>query len=211
MTSIQLFWAGLAVALVYLPMAEAAPSWPRSGLKTLPLIAFAGAAWLAGGPGLLVAALVFSALGDFALSREGRAAFLYGLAAFALAHLLQVLVFTGVAARPLWDAFALAPLLAVFLLGVGLSAEIWLVPHVGGLRWPVRIYVGLITAMGIAALTVGSALLALGVGLFIGSDILLAWRLFRMTETDPLHEPMGWAVWLFYVVGQALIVTVIVG
>ncbi len=211
MTSILLFWAALAVALAYLPMADEPPSWPRTGVKTLPLLGFALAAQLAGAPAFLVAALVFSALGDFALSRHGRAAFLYGLAAFALAHLLYAWVFSAQAQAPLWEAFTLSPLLAVFLLGVGLSAEIWLIPHVGALRWPVRGYIVVITAMGLAALTVPAATLALGAGLFIASDILLALRLFRMSETDPLHGTLGGLVWIFYITGQALIVTVTAG
>lgn len=211
MSAIHLIWAGLAVALVYLPMSDEPPSWPRTGLKTLPLLAFALASHLAGGPALLTAALLFSALGDFALSRRGEAAFLYGLAAFALAHLLYVLVFLGASGQPLWAAFALSPMLAVFLLGVGLSAEIWLVPYVGRLRWPVRAYVVVIIAMGLAALTLASPPLALGAGLFIASDILLALRLFRMGETSPLNGAVGWSVWIFYVLAQALIVTVIAG
>ena len=211
MASISVFWLGLAVALIYLPMSDDPPSWSRTGVKSLPLLAFSVAAYLAGGPVLLVGALALSAIGDFGLSRHGRAAFLYGLAAFALAHLLYILLFGETSGRPLLEAFSAAPLLAVFLVGVGLSAEIWLVPHVGGLRWPVRVYVVLITGMGLAALTVPVAALALGVGLFIASDILLALRMFRMSETDPLHGPLGWAVWIFYVAGQALIVTVISG
>lgn len=211
MAAIHLIWAGLAVALLYLPMSDDPPSWRRSGMKTLPLLAFAAAAYLTGAPAFLTAALLFSALGDFALSRRGEAAFLYGLAAFALAHLLFALVFIRASGHPLWDAFTIAPLLGVFLLGVGLSSEIWLVPHVGRLRWPVRAYVVVIVAMGLAALTLSSAALALAAGLFIASDILLALRLFRMSDADPLQGAAGWLVWLFYIAAQALFVTVIAG
>lgn len=207
MTSLHLVWMGFALALIYLPMTDEAPSWPRSGIKTLPLAAFALAAQMAGAPAVLVFGLALSAVGDLALSRPGQGAFLAGLVAFATAHLLYIFAFSGLSENNPWDAFRLAPLLAVFLLGVGLSMELWLVPYVGALRWPVRGYVVLIIGMGLAALAVPMPLLALGAGLFIASDILLALERFRMSETDPLHGPVGWLVWIFYVVGQALIVS----
>lgn len=211
MTAHLAFWTGLVLALAYLPWAAAPATWPRSALKTAPLLAFALAAEGAGAPPLLVAALLFSAAGDFALSRQGRVAFLYGLAAFALAHLLYVLVFTGLSLRPPWEAFALSPVLAAGLVGFGLSAELWLTPHVGRLAWPVRIYLALIVAMGLSALTLPLGLLALGAGLFIASDTVLALRLFRMKEQDPRRRTASWSVWVLYIVGQALIGVAVVG
>jgi len=211
MTSHPVFWAGLALALAYLPLAAASNTWPRSALKTAPLLAFALASQAVDAPPLFTAALLFSAAGDFALSRQGRAAFLYGLAAFALAHLLYVLVFTGLSQRPPWEAFALSPILAAVLVGFGLSAELWLTPHVGRLAWPVRIYVALIVAMGLAALAQPLGLLAVGAGLFIASDCVLALRMFRMNAGDPRRRAASWAVWVLYIVGQALIVAAVAG
>ncbi len=211
MTFHPAFWAGIALAIVYLRWLPAPISWPRSALKTAPLLAFALAAERVGAPPLFTAALLFSAAGDFALSRRGDAAFLYGLAAFALAHLLYVLVFTAMSQRPPWEAFALNPLLAAGLVAFGLSAELWLTPHVGRLAWPVRIYVALIVAMGLAVLTQPLGLLALGAALFIASDALLAVRLFRLREADARAAAARWLVWGLYVAGQALILAVVAG
>lgn len=207
MTATFLLWAGIAAALVYLPMSDMASGWPRSLVKTMPLVAFSFAAWHAGASALLVAALSLSAFGDFALSRRGESAFLSGLAAFALAHLAYVLLFLGHSGQPLWAAFTLAPLLAAFLVAVTLSSELWLAPRAAGLAWPVRAYVVVITGMGLAALTLPIGEITLGAGLFIASDVLLALQLFRMGEDNPLVSPTGWAVWGLYVTGQALILS----
>ncbi|OIP82628.1 MAG: hypothetical protein AUK37_08800 [Rhodobacterales bacterium CG2_30_65_12] len=200
-----LFWFGLAVALAYLPMTQRAVSWPRTAAKTAPLLAFSLAALIGGGAPWLAAGLFFSAVGDLALSRRAQAAFLYGLSAFALAHLLYIRLFLADSGTPLWGAFAAQPPLALALVVVGLSAELWLVPHVGGLRWPVRLYVLTITLMGLAALTLPLGLITLGAGLFIASDTMLAVQIFRLGEDHPRARPLGRGVWGAYVAGQALI------
>ncbi len=197
---------GLLAALAYLALANRAPSPLRSVLKTAPLLLFAAAMYASRAPALLVAALLLSALGDGALSREGRAAFLYGLAAFALAHLVYVLLFLGLGATALWEAFAIAPLAALVMLALAFSTELWLAPHAGGLRWPVRLYVALITAMGWAALSTGNGLLIAGAVLFILSDFILALRMFRLAPASTLALWAGWGVWLSYIAGQLLIV-----
>ena len=199
--------AGLAAAAAYLPLAGKPPGVTRSVLKTLPLTAFAMAAFVTGGSPFLVAAFALSALGDLALSRDGRAAFLYGLSAFGLAHLLFVLTFLGVSGLPVWEAFVTAPLLAAALILLALSTEVWLAPHTGALRWPVRAYVVLITAMGLACLTLpdGLAMARLGVLLFIASDLILSVRLFRLPDTHAAALPASRTLWGLYIAGQALI------
>lgn len=199
--------AGLVAATVYLPLAGRKGNWSTGVLKTLPVALFALASLLAGGPVALTAALMLSAVGDLALSRSGRAAFLYGLAAFALAHVMLILCFQMLGDRPLWEAFALNPLAALALVLLALSTELWLAPHTGRLAWPVRGYVGLITAMGLAALTLPFALwpVTLGAGLFLLSDLILALRLFRMREDAPLAPLASRLLWAFYIAGQALI------
>ena len=197
------------VALAYFPFANRAPSPLRSLLKTAPLLLFAAAMYAAHAPPLLTAALFLSALGDFALSREGRAAFLYGLSAFALAHLTYVVLFLGLSHDYLWASLATAPLIAIAMLLLAVSTEFWLAPHTGALRWPVRAYVGLITAMGLAALTLGDPLLVTGAALFILSDFILALRMFRMTPDVARAAWAGWGVWTFYIAGQFLIMAAI--
>lgn len=205
MTPTYLLWIGIAIALIYLPMSNNTPSWARSLAKTAPLLVFALAAWLARAPDLLLLGFVLSALGDYALSRRGDGAFLYGLAAFAVAQVVYLALFLGLSGRPIWSAFSVAPVLAVFLAGIALSTELWLVPHVHRLRWPVRVYVTAISGMGFAALTVPLGEITLGAALLIASDLLLALQLFRMGEDNPLVGPAGWVVWGTYITGQALV------
>lgn len=197
--------AGLLVALLYVPLTSRAPSWSRSIIKTIPLLLFALSAWLGGGSAYLVAGLFLSALGDFGLSRDGDAPFLYGLSAFALAHLLYILHFLGLSGAPIFEAFSTATIPALILVGLMISTELWLAPHTGALRWPVRIYVAIIGVMGIAALALPFGLLVVGAELFILSDVILAISLFRMSSTDPRRFVTGYAVWGGYIAGQALI------
>ncbi len=207
MTPAVAFWIGLAVAVVYFPMSDGPKSWPRSVVKSVPLLAFAAAAWGSGASLWLVAGLVLSALGDFALSRRGDFAFLSGLGAFALVHVAYAIAFLDLSGRPLWDAFLLAPVLALFLIGVTGSTEIWLAPHTNGLRWPIRVYAMAITLMGLAALTLPIGQVTLGMTLFVASDVLIAMQLFRMGEDNPLVGRTSWLIWGLYIAAQALILT----
>lgn len=202
-----LTWAGLLAAMIYLPLSEDEPNWPRSVVKTLPLLLFAYAAWVSGREAFLITGLFLSALGDMALSRRGEAAFMFGLAAFALAHLLYILHFLVLADAPLWEAFVINPAMAVFLVAYGVLAEVWLVPYTGHLKLAVRVYILLITLMGIAALAMPIGLAFVGAAFFIASDTLLALQMFRMSDEDPMMGRIGWAVWISYVAGQAMIMT----
>ena len=94
------------------------------------------------------------------------------MAAFSLTHVLYTLLFTAISGAPLWAAFAEAPLFAVPLVGLAISAEIWLLPHTGTPRWPVRVYVALITAMMLSALTLPAIFVVatLGAAAFVASD-----------------------------------------
>ena len=198
---------GILIALAYLPLRQTGHPWLRSLIKTVPLLSFACAAAIANAPAFLTVALLLSAVGDFALSRPGRQAFLYGLSAFALAHVLFALLFVGLSGQALWTAFAVAPFLAITMLIVGFSTEIWLAPLTGSLRWPVRAYIVLIGAMMLAALTLPESwrLVTLGSALFVLSDLILSIRMFRLKETGPWAASAGWAVWVFYIAGQGLI------
>lgn len=202
-----LFGAGLMGAAIYGAMIPAGISGVRSLFKTAPLVLFSLAAWQASAPAFLTAALVFSALGDLALSRAGRASFLFGLSSFALAHILYCLAFLGQSGLPLWDAFTAHPLGAVALLALALSTEMWLAPHTSTLRWPVRAYVAIISLMMLSVLTLPAtfAIATLGAALFVLSDMILSLRLFRMVDSSVRAVWASRAVWFFYIFGQSLI------
>ena len=208
-----LFSAGLLVAAVYLPFANRAPGAVRSTLKTAPLALFCLCAAGIGASPYLTLALLFSALGDFALSRSGRKMFLWGLAAFTLSHVFYVLFFLAESGAPLWAAFITAPILASLLLAFAFSSELWLSPFAGALRWPLRLYTVLITLMMLAALTTWpiNNWFAVGGGLFLASDVVLAVQIFRMIDGTKTFAVVRIAIWLAYISGQALILWGAVG
>ena len=196
--------AGIVIAIAYLPMTDRPNSLLRSIWKTIPVAALALAAWVAGGPAFLVAALFLSALGDWALSRDGEAAFLYGLSAFALSHLVYILHILGISGLMLWEGFAQIPPAAIVLLAITLSTEMWLIPHAGAMKWPVRAYVLIILTMGLSALTLPWALwpAILGAGLFTLSDLILSIELFRLGSDHRLTPVASKAVWITYIGAQ---------
>jgi len=196
---------GLVMAVIYLPFSAQGVSWHRTVIKTLPLLSFVHVAFWGGGGVFLVSGLFLSALGDFALSREERGAFLYGLSAFALAHLAYILHFTELSDVPIWEAFVQAPVAAIGLVALMASSEVWLVPFTDTMRLPVRLYVLVIGAMGLAALSLPFGLAVLGAALFILSDLILALQLFRMPHTHPHHKLAGYAIWFLYIAGQGLL------
>ncbi len=197
--------AGLVVALVYLAWVTGPTSALRSGLKTLPLVLFTIAAWRTGAPAPLILALALSAAGDLALSRPGERAFLAGLVAFALAHIAYVALFWGLSQAPPWAAFSRAPVAALAMLGLAGSTELWLAPHTGALRWPVRAYVAVIAVMGLAALGLGDPAILIGAGLFVASDVILALVIFRMRPGTARTHLASRLLWGLYIGGQFLI------
>jgi uncharacterized membrane protein YhhN len=200
---------GLAAALIYAAgFCYRGPSWPRTVVKAVPLLAFAVAAQVNFANPLIVAALALSALGDIALSRAGDRAFLAGLVAFAGAHLAYALMFSGLLYGEDPARLLDVPLLpAAALVILASSTEFWLAPHAGALRGPVRIYVLLITLMGLTALSLpdGREIAVIGAFAFILSDFVLALQLFRMSSASRWQVPASVALWLLYVGGQAAI------
>ncbi|PID36751.1 MAG: hypothetical protein CR993_03745 [Rhodobacterales bacterium] len=195
--------AGFFAAIGYLFIIRQPQSAMKSAVKTAPLVIFSLLAALEGGPAFLVAGLFLSALGDLALSRPGQSMFLYGLSAFALAHLCYVFTFAAGAPDALF-VFAQAPVLAILLVALAVSTELWLIPYAKGLGWPVRAYVWIITAMGLTAAAHPAFLVTAGAVSFIFSDMLLGLREFRFAGLEKRERFDVW-VWVFYILGQMMI------
>lgn len=189
---------GLAAALVYaLAYCYRGPSTAKTAVKAVPMLSFAAAGALTFANPLIVLALILSAIGDIALSRDGERAFLVGLVGFALAHLVYVLHFWGLS-----GGFHLS-LSALAVMIFAASTEVWLIPHTAAMRWPVRIYVLLISLMALTALGLPAMPLAMiGAFAFLTSDTILALQLFRMSETSRLQVPASVLLWVLYVGGQ---------
>ncbi|RRH78490.1 lysoplasmalogenase [Falsigemmobacter faecalis] len=197
---------GTGFALVYWLKgrgAEGEKGLPLVVAKTASTACLALAGLLAGINPFLTAGLAFGALGDFALTQRGQRAFLAGLVAFAIGHLLYIPGFLSTFGPPVAP-----PLWAVALLPLFLSTFYWLLPHAGALRLPVMGYAAIICLMTLAALCAPAegprGLLWPGVLLFVASDVILALRLFRL-KAPRARQIASLALWPLYFAGQGLI------
>lgn len=143
---------------------------------------------------ILLAGLALSFLGDVFLIGETQTAFLAGLAAFLLAHLVYVSAFvvSGVSIR--WMLVTAVP-----IVGIAIVVGLWLAPHIAPyLALPVRVYIIVISAMVIAAFGTrgkgGSVLILAGALLFFLSDLSVA--ALRLIQTD--FPTYIWGLPLYY-------------
>lgn len=128
--------------------------------------------------GLMLLALVLSAIGDVCLLSERQRAFMAGLGFFLLAHLVFSVAFT---LAPLQAGALVAAAAAMTLVG-GFSLR-WLWPHLSAaFKWPVLAYIVAIMLMCALALTFGAVtghwLPAAGALLFAASDLAVARQAF---------------------------------
>ncbi|TKZ21608.1 lysoplasmalogenase [Shimia litoralis] len=193
---------GVSFALVYVVgFCYRGPSMVKTLVKAVPLLSFAAAVGVTFGHPLIILALVSSAIGDIALSRSSDKPFLVGLISFAIAHVFYIVHFWGLSGG-LDGALAL-PVAAAALVIFALSTEVWLGPFTDEMRWPVRVYVVLITVMGLTALGLNGMPLAMfGAFAFLMSDTLLSIQLFRMSDHSVWQVPTSVVLWLLYAGGQ---------
>lgn len=194
-------------ALSYAMMLDMPPSWRRTVAKTLSVLLLGLVAFLSGGPGLLVAALLLSAAGDAFLAQKGERAFLAGLASFLAAHIAYIVLFaglgdgiTGISSD--WWRMALVP---VLLIAVAITVlRLW--PALPGeMRIPVAAYVVAILMMGLAALTMPSVVIITGAVAFMASDTILAFETFVLAPESPHRRWTGRTLWALYYAAQILI------
>ena len=202
----------VGAACLYLVLRGTEPVWRRTLLKTASIALLAFLAMIAGGPFLLVAALLICAVGDALLAQEGEQFFLGGLVAFLLGHLVYIALFLAVAAglgigmatllaEP-WRAFLV---LAAFVATGALALR--LLPAIGeDLRLPVIAYAVAILAMLAAAATLPLPMVVAGATLFFVSDAILAAERFLLEDDSLPKVVAGPAVWVLYYLGQMAIV-----
>ncbi len=199
-----------ALAYELTPKDVSNPRWTITAIKGTAVGALALWALLYLPNPLITAGLLLGAIGDIALTRPGQRAFLIGMAAFALGHLAYAAAFLPHLAAPNPRQTAILVALALLLA----STEIWLTPHTGALRNPIRGYVAVIGLMAISAtvLLPGPAResIQLGALLFVLSDLLLALRLFR-AHTPRSKSLLSLTLWPAYWLGQALILLGAIG
>jgi uncharacterized membrane protein YhhN len=194
-------------AFLYLVLVGEPSSWRRTFAKTASTGLLGGLVLVENGPPLLAAALFLSALGDLLLAEDGDRAFLAGLGAFLVAHLVYVVLFALAGGGPsiLWgDPVRLAAGIAMVLLSLATVAR--LMPALPpGLSAPVAAYGIAILAMGLTALTLPAPAVLVGAILFMASDALLAAGRFLLAVDSPRQALVRPAVWSLYYLGQAAI------
>ncbi len=181
---------------------------PVSGLRTLikagAVASIAAVSLVLGGPWLLTLPLLLSAAGDAFMAGEPKRWLPFGLAAFLLAHLLYVALFAhnnlrlGVLLEfPRW-----ALVLGVVAAAIAVLRALW--GGLGRMREAVVIYVAVIVMMVAMAFTLpwSRSAAMIGAVLFMISDAILAFRLFRGGGPNITADL---AVWWFYWAAQALI------
>jgi uncharacterized membrane protein YhhN len=126
----------------------------------------------------LLTGLIFCLVGDVCLALPQKKAFMGGLVAFLVGHVLYLFGFGSLS--PISDWFS--PGLFI-LVGISVSIFFWLRPHLKSMLIPVLIYILVITLMAIGALAVfwkssihgsGKALILAGALCFYISDIFVA-------------------------------------
>ncbi|MCC6787376.1 MAG: lysoplasmalogenase, partial [Hyphomonadaceae bacterium] len=148
-----------------------------------------------------------SALGDFFLAFKSKWTLPLGIAAFLLAQLAYVLIFTAIwffsgdnsPLTPRYIAMGAVIVTAIVFL-------VWMAPRLGWMALAVVPYALAITGMGVAAMWLPWAGWPAIVGalLFLSSDFVLAAELFRLPpDARQITAPV---VWWTYAAAQALIV-----
>lgn len=187
---------------------------PLTMVLAIVFVAFYGRYTRLGGPyslqnrlrGILIAALVFSALGDVLLMLPGNF-FIPGLLAFLIAHLCFIALFRQTTSAARWFPNRVA-LLCTLLAGAAMFAYV-----APGLRDPVlkaavAVYALVISLMAAQAIgrasvlrTEGALCVAVGAGIFMLSDSLIAINRF----VQPIEMSALWVLGTYYT-AQVLIV-----
>ena len=199
-------------ALLYALLLPQPVSWRRTAAKTLSTALLALIAFHAGGPWLLVIALVLCVLGDFFLAHDGPKPFLAGLVSFLAAHLVYVALFAThdpqalsalpVVLLPFWAALTV---ITVCSLWAGFMASILVPALEREMKAPVVAYMLAILAMVVTAALWQPVLAVIGAIAFLASDSMLAMARFVMDADDRRQRPAGLFVWLSYYAAKVMI------
>ena len=177
----------------------------RAAWKTLPVLLLALYVLLLGQSPLLVAALLFGALGDAFLAYDGKPAFLRGLVAFLFGHFCYAALLYPQSDLSLFIEEWWRPATGLFLAAFTLA----ILPHIwrpaGSAAPALALYVLVFFAVALFSLSVRNPLVFVGMALFIVSDIILVLRKFTLPDTPALHMIASNLVWATYYPGQLLL------
>lgn len=182
--------AGLAALVYGLVFLQRSPSLPRTLLKAAGATCLALAARFSDAPNLLALAFGLCAVGDALLAGEPKRWLPAGIIVFLIAHLAFIALFLEIGSVPLLTQalWRVAGAMAVAVACVGLLVFLW--PKLGTFRAAGTAYAAALLATVVSALTlpVGFHWAIAGAFAFLGSDAILAVRLFR-------HEARPSALW----------------
>lgn len=196
-----------AAAVLYLIIVNQRPTPLRSVVKTMAVGFLAALSFIEGGPVLLFAALLLSAVSDASLSRDGEAMFLGGLASFLAAHLAYVGLFLGQGggiARLSDDSWRIGVAAAIAVAALVVMALVWRRVR-PTLALPMLAYTLAAVAMSAAALTLDRPWLIIGAVMFLASDALLVTERFLLSAVSPHRAWLRQLVWILYYLAQATI------
>ncbi|EKF61447.1 YhhN-like protein [Agrobacterium albertimagni AOL15] len=204
-TATGILWLSVALGTSYLWILPREKTVFRAVWKTLPVLLLALYAHLVGAHPLLVAALVFGALGDLSLAFEGDRAFVGGVAAFLSAHiayvaLLAALTDLDIAFAEPWRVIAGA---LVAILTFGVLMRIW--KPAGRLAVPIAVYVFLFMVLVWLTLGLANPFAFVGAALFILSDIVLTIRKYWTGPDHPIDGMAAYFVWVTYYAAQVIL------
>ncbi|MCH8862793.1 MAG: lysoplasmalogenase [Proteobacteria bacterium] len=161
---------------------------------------------------LLAVALGFGTVGDVFLAGNSERAFMWGLSAFLIGHLLYIWLIWP--ARLSWPDVSATRRTAVGLvMGAGILQGWYLLPYTRELALPVTLYTAILMAMTLLAIAsryplrlAGLPAVGLGAILFFFSDLVLGLSLF----SPDIDVPRG-LNWSLYYPGQLLLAVGLVG
>ena len=212
---IEVQFATLAVSgllgIGYLRYVSDTPGTLRTVCKILPILLLAFYAATAGGPALLVLALLLSALGDAFLAYEGDVPLLGGLSSFLLAHVAYIALFLSTADPGLLTLEPWRWLAAVAVIALGLGMALRLRRPVGNLVLPVMAYITVIVAMAVTALMLEDATIFVGAIIFMLSDTALALRIFVFSPDSRIASMAAIFVWASYYTAQLVLTLALIG
>lgn len=171
----------------------------KTFFKTVPVALLAVALAFAQADWIIVMAFGFCAVGDCLLERNEENGFIYGLGAFAVAHLSFTIFFATHSVMFYWGWGAIFLAYTIALLS-------FVLPNTGELKIPVLFYglmIGLMAAWGFSYSQ--SWMLRAGILLFIFSDSLIGIHYFSPPKSRTLGRFIQPVIWWSYFAAQVLL------
>jgi len=190
-------FAAVSVGHLVLITADVSPWDTVTKVMLMPLLAIW--AYTQGAPRLLIAALLLSTVGDFAMDFESL--FLLGMAGFALAHVCYISFFVS---RGALDELRKEPWIGVVyaVAAAMLVVYLWNQPSIADLRIPIPFYAALLATTAATSLALDTRA-GIGAAMFMASDALIALGVAEL----PQPKPADLWIMVLYILGQLLLTT----